>query len=84
MDRREARCHAEHMANREPWNTFGKALRKLREERAFSQAKLAELTGLDQTTISLLERGERQPTLPTLYKLADALGTTIEDLIENE
>lgn len=68
------------MAGREPWHTFGKTLRTLRTERALSQASLAELTGLDQTYISLLERGERQPTLRTLYKLSAALELTLIEL----
>ena len=69
------------MARREPWHTFGKKLRTLRTERALSQASLANLAGVDQTHISLLERGERQPTLPTMYRLSEALDMTLAEFV---
>jgi transcriptional regulator with XRE-family HTH domain len=52
---------------------FGHLLKRLREERGLSQAQLALESEVDQTFISLLERGRRQPTLTTLFVLCDAL-----------
>ena len=52
---------------------FGDLLRALREERGLSQAQLALESEVDQTFVSLLERGRRQPTLMTLFALCDAL-----------
>ena len=52
---------------------FGDLLKKLREERGLSQAQLALESDVDQTFVSLLERGRRQPTLGTLFALCDAL-----------
>jgi transcriptional regulator with XRE-family HTH domain len=52
---------------------FGALLKELREERGFSQAQLALECELDQTFVSLLERGRRQPTLTTLFALCDGL-----------
>jgi transcriptional regulator with XRE-family HTH domain len=52
---------------------FGDLLRELREERGLSQAQLALESELDQTFVSLLERGRRQPTLTTLFALCDGL-----------
>ena len=37
------------------------------------------LSGIDQVYISLLERGQRQPALPTLYGLARGLDTRITE-----
>ena len=53
--------------------TFGGLLRELREERGLSQTQLALESGLDQTFVSLLERGQRQPSLISLFALCDAL-----------
>lgn len=61
--------------------TFGKILRELRLENKLSQEKLAELCDLDRTYISLLERGLRQPTLTTIFKLAKALNTSASDFV---
>jgi transcriptional regulator with XRE-family HTH domain len=52
---------------------FGDVLKQLREERGLSQAQLALESEVDQTFVSLLERGRRQPTLMTLFALCDAL-----------
>ncbi len=52
---------------------FGLTLQKIRLERNLSQAELAELSEIDRTFISLLERGIRQPSLTTIFQLASAL-----------
>ena len=65
---------------------FGKVLREIRTENNISQEKLAELCDLDRTYISLLERGLRQPTITTIFKLARALDispSSIIGLVEN-
>lgn len=60
---------------------FGKVLRELRESKQISQEKLAEYCELDRTYISLLERGLRQPTITTIFKLAQALQIKPSELI---
>lgn len=52
---------------------FGNVIRKLRKERRFSQEKLAFNSMLDRSFISSLECGRKQPTLITIFQLADAL-----------
>lgn len=52
---------------------FGELLKELREQRGLSQAQLALDSELDQTFVSLLERGRRQPSLVTLFALCEAL-----------
>lgn len=61
---------------------FGKVLRELREAYQLSQEKLAEYCDLDRTYISMLERGLRQPTITTIFKLAKALNVLPSQLIE--
>ena len=60
---------------------FGKVLRELRDGNGISQEELAEYCDLDRTYISLLERGLRQPTITTIFKLAKALDITPSQLI---
>jgi Helix-turn-helix. len=52
---------------------FGESLRNLRIKKGMSQEKLAGECGLDRTFISLLERGLRQPTISTLFKISEVL-----------
>lgn len=65
----------------EPSGAFGVILRRNREEKGFSQEKLAHNCGLDRTFISLLERGLRQPSLATVFNVADELGLTAAELV---
>lgn len=62
--------------------TFGKRVRDKREAKSLSQEDLADLAGLDRTYISGIERGLRNPTLLISLKIAQALGTTVEDLFK--
>jgi transcriptional regulator with XRE-family HTH domain len=52
---------------------FGDVLRDCRTKAGISQENLAFNADLDRTYISLLERGLRQPTLETLFRLANVL-----------
>lgn len=60
---------------------FGVILKDLRKQKNISQEKLAEFCNLDRTYISLLERGQRQPTLTTIFKIAEALEIKPSQLI---
>lgn len=61
---------------------FGENARKLREQRSWTQEQLAEKADLDQTFISGIERGTRNPTIITVTKLAKALKTSVSGLCE--
>jgi DNA-binding XRE family transcriptional regulator len=51
---------------------------RLRIAAGLTQAQLAELVGTKQPSIARLERGQTQPTIPFLRKLAEALGARLE------
>lgn len=53
--------------------TFGRVLRDLRKQAGLTQEQLGFEAELERNYISMLERGERQPTLTTLIKLARPL-----------
>ena len=61
---------------------FGQNLRRIREDRGLSQEALAEHCGIHRTEASLLDRGQREPGLGTLVKLADALEVPVAVLCE--
>jgi transcriptional regulator with XRE-family HTH domain len=58
---------------------FGKAVRKRRRELDISQEELAERADLHRTYISDVERGEVNPSLDNVEKLAKALEISIAD-----
>lgn len=52
---------------------FGQQLRNQRKSARFTQSELAERVGTTQAVISRYERGERDPTVEMLQRIADAL-----------
>ena len=59
---------------------FGNGLRELRTVKGYSQEQLAEMASLHWTYIGGIERGERNPTLINVEKLARALDISIPEL----
>jgi transcriptional regulator with XRE-family HTH domain len=60
---------------------FGLAVRAARGERGLSQEELGFRSGVHRNYIGGIERGERQPTITTLARLAAALELRPSDLI---
>ena len=61
---------------------IGDVLREKREKLGMSQEEIAARAGVDRTYVSILERGLKSPTLETLEKICEALGTLPERVIE--
>jgi len=59
---------------------FGENVRKLRERQDLSQEALAFESGLDRTYIGGVERGERNLTILSALKIADALSVSLSEL----
>jgi transcriptional regulator with XRE-family HTH domain len=63
---------------------FGRNIRKLRDERFWSQAQLGSLTNMSNQQISTIERGKHAVTLHTIKALAIALGKYPDELLRFE
>lgn len=59
----------------------GSNVDRLRRAQGMTQEQLAERSGFSQQYISGLENGRRNPTVVTLYEIADALGATPVELL---
>jgi len=59
----------------------GRNVRKARERAKMTQEQFADKSGFSQQYISDLERGRRNPTIVSLYELAQALGVSHVDLV---
>ena len=62
-------------------DAFGERLRKLREMRNITQEQLAEKADIARTMIGRYETTDQLPSLDTLVRLADALGTSTDYLL---
>ena len=56
-----------------PHAAFGLALRGVRLAAGLSQEQLGLESGVQRNFISLIETGQNQPTITTIFKLATAL-----------
>jgi transcriptional regulator with XRE-family HTH domain len=61
---------------------FGKSVRQQRDNKHFTQEKLAERAGLDPTYISGIERGQRNPGIRNVVRIAKALALTTAELCQ--
>jgi putative transcriptional regulator len=57
-------------------------LRQLRRAREMSQAALGRRVGLDSTSISMIEKGTRKPSLDKAQRLAAEFDVPIEELFK--
>lgn len=60
---------------------FGKAVRRLRTERGFSQEAFAYEAGVHRTSMGLIERGKAVVSIHTAYKVAVALQIELPELM---
>ncbi len=67
---------------RKAFTTTGSALARRRLAKGLSQYELADIIGCEYYEISCWERGKRRPRDSTLAALADALGCTAEELMD--
>lgn len=61
----------------------GRNVRRLREEKGWSQEQLAHEAGLHRTYISGIERGVRNPTVVIIARVAKQLGVVPSSLLED-
>lgn len=63
---------------------FGRKLKELRDEKGWSLRDLEAITDIDHSELSRFESGYVSPQLLTLYKLSQALGVKLIDLLDIE
>ena len=62
---------------------FAANLRRMRLAAGLTQEDLSRATGLHVVTISRFETGQREPLISTALLLADALDTSLDDLVQD-
>jgi transcriptional regulator with XRE-family HTH domain len=60
---------------------FAERMRTLRQAKSLSQEQLADLCGLHRTYIGSVERAERNISIDNMERIAEALKTSLADLL---
>lgn len=60
-----------------------KNMQILREKKNITQVKLSLMVGVSQQSITYYETNTRTPSLPVAIKIAKALGTSVEGLMDS-
>ncbi len=59
----------------------GNVIAEFRRRKGVSQEVLSGLSDIGRTHLSAIERGERKPTLETLYRISLALGVHMSEIV---
>lgn len=62
-------------------STFGRNLKRIRELRQLTQSELGGRARIAPAAVSHFETGQREPSLESLVKLADALEVSLDALL---
>lgn len=60
---------------------IGNAIKELRKQKGFKQNNFAEMCGLSQSYLSLIEKGKKEPTLGLLKQISSALSMPLPILV---
>jgi transcriptional regulator with XRE-family HTH domain len=67
---------------RDPLDVFAANLKRLRQERGWSQERVAHEAALNPSHVAKIERTEREPGVRTISKLSQALGISASELFD--
>ena len=63
---------------------IGARIRKLRQDKGMTQQALADECDIEKPTLSRIEKGNTNPTVKSLWKISNALGVRLKDLVDVE
>lgn len=63
---------------------IGERIKKLRQNKGMSQQTLADECDIESPNLSRIENGNTNPTVKSLWKISNALGVKLKDLVDVE
>lgn len=60
------------------------SITKIREAKKLTQVELSAIVGISQSALSMYETGQRKPSIDIAVRIAQALGCTVDDLIQEK
>lgn len=72
------------LSDKDLFELVGIRIRNIRKSQGVSQQILAYEVDMEKTNISRIEAGKTNVTIKNLYKIAQALGVTMKDIVDIE
>lgn len=72
------------MTQEELQKLIGRNIRVIRERKGMSAQELATICNFEKSNMSRLESGNTNPTIWTLYKICQALGVSLEEIMHQQ
>ena len=72
------------LSDKDLFELVGIRIRNIRKSQGVSQQILAYEVDMEKTNISRIEAGRTNVTIKDLYKIAQALGVTMKDIVDIE
>jgi transcriptional regulator with XRE-family HTH domain len=72
------------LSDRDLFELIGIRIRNIRKSRGVSQQILAYEVDMEKPNISRIEAGRTNVTIKNLYKIAEALGVTMKEIVDIE
>ena len=63
---------------------IGARIRALRQSKGLTQQTLADECDMEKPNLSRIENGNTNPTIKSLWKISNALGVRLKDLVDVE
>ena len=63
---------------------IGERIKKLRQSKGMTQQMLADECDIEKPNLSRIENGNTNPTVKSLWKISNALGIRLKDLVDVE
>ena len=70
------------MQGADPRKMLGKRIRKLRDQRGWSQEEFADICSVNRSYMGRIERGELNLTIDSLQKVSKGLGMSVSALLK--
>lgn len=68
----------------EVYMRIGERIKRLRQDKGMSQQTLADECDIESPNLSRIENGNTNPTVKSLWKISNALGVKLKDLVDVE
>lgn len=70
------------MLDRSIYILIGQRIKQIRESKGVTQQQISDICDFEKSTVSRIEAGRTNLTIKNLYKISQALGVSMKDIVD--